>query len=152
MGRNKQVLCYICNKQMRKDNMAQHLRTHNKKLERYVYSGERDNVKTQNGLMHMDKALQKTESGLNSQLRCSSKGVDLNNNKTLNEFNKKSDVSNKNGDDDDRIKERIEIIKEIKSLTPEKRNKFLKECSSEQFIILQKWSKMYRAIITNNDQ
>ena len=46
MGRNKQVLCYICNKQMRKDNMAQHLRTHNKKLERYVYSGERDNVKT----------------------------------------------------------------------------------------------------------
>ena len=35
MGRNIQVLCNICNKQMRKDNMARHLRSHNKKLERH---------------------------------------------------------------------------------------------------------------------
>ena len=75
MGRNIQVLCNICNKEMRKDNMARHLRSHNKKLERYVYSEERDNVKTNNWLMYMDKALQKTGSELNSQLRCSSKEV-----------------------------------------------------------------------------
>ena len=92
----------------------------------------------------LDKALQKNGSGLNSQLRCSSKEVDLNNNKTLNEFNKKSDVSNKNGDDDDRIKRRIEIIKQMKSLTPEKRKVCLKECSSEEITRLQKWSNMLR--------
>ena len=107
-------------------------------------SDRRANVERHNGLIHMDKALQKTESGLNSQLRCSSKEVDLNNNKTLNEFNKKSDVSNKNGDDDDRIKRRIEIIKQMKSLTPEKRKVCLKECSSEEITRLQKWSNMLR--------
>ena len=35
MGRNIQVLCNICNKQIRKDNMGGHLRSHNKKLEKH---------------------------------------------------------------------------------------------------------------------